>query len=125
MISITTQGDLSKTVARLQKLKNIKFMSILDSYGQKGVTELANATPKRTGKTAASWTYRVVKNGDQYEIQWANTNTNRGVNIAIILQYGHGTRQGGYVRGIDYINPVLKDIFEGLKQDLIKEVSEL
>lgn len=125
MISIETKGDLSKMIKKLEKLRKAKFLSILEKYGKIGVSELANATPKRSGRTAASWSYTVVQNGDTYEIQWSNSNVNRGVNIAIIIQMGHGTRQGGYVQGIDYINPVTSKIFEQLKQEIAREVSNL
>lgn len=95
---------------------------ILNKYGQKGVDLLRQATPKRTGKTAASWSYEISETKGRYEIVWLNSNINKGVNIALIIQYGHGTRQGAYVKGVDYINPVLQDVFEEMAEDLWKEV---
>mgnify|MGYP000450034768 FL=1 len=85
---------------------------LLDRYGQEGVEALAKATPKDTGKTAASWSYTVTKGKETITITWRNSNIVDGVPIAVILQYGHGTRNGGYVEGVDYINPAMRPIFE-------------
>ena len=93
-------------------------------YGQRGVNALAAATPKDTGLTAASWYYEVERTDNDLAIYWKNSNTNNGVNIAVILQYGHGTNGGGYVRGIDYINPALRPIFEEIANDVWEEVTE-
>nr|DAH12804.1 MAG TPA: type I neck protein [Caudoviricetes sp.] len=98
--------------------------SILHQYGQMGVDALAAATPKDTGKTAGSWYYDIGIDTNGLKITWRNSNENKGVNIAIILQYGHGTRNGGYVKGIDYINPALKSVFSDLADAIWTEVNE-
>lgn len=117
-------GSFDRTRIYLKRLSNnnAAIMSILTKYGEKGVRQLKEATPKKTGTTAESWTYRIDKRSDGYDLQFINTNVNNGVNIAVILQYGHGTNYGGYVQGIDYINPVIEPIFkeidEAIKQEL-------
>ena len=122
MIVIKQKGDFKKTEAFLNRAQKLKLSSILDRYGRAGVNALAAATPKDTGKTASSWTYEVKVKSGTSSITWSNTNVNKGVNIAVILQYGHGTRNGGYVKGIDYINPALRPIFDKIANTAWKEV---
>jgi len=122
MIVIKQKGDFKKTEAFLNRAQKLKLSSILDHYGRAGVNALAAATPKDTGKTASSWTYEVKVQSGTSSITWSNTNVNKGVNIAVILQYGHGTRNGGYVKGIDYINPALRPIFDEIANTAWKEV---
>lgn len=100
--------------------------TILDKYGRKGVEALREATPKDTGKTADSWKYDIIKDTDgQYQIVWSNTNVvNDWANIAILLQYGHATRNGGFVKGIDYINPAIEKVFQGMANDAWEEVRQ-
>ena len=122
MIRVESRGDFTKTINFLKRpFKNTR--SILAKYGQIGVDNLAEATPKNSGATAASWYYVIKKESNGYSLNFMNSNENNGVNIAIILQYGHGTGWGGYVYGVDYINPVLKKLFEDMSNDLAKEVS--
>ena len=122
MIVIKQKGDFKKTESFLNRAQQVKIKQILDNYGKLGVQALANATPKDTGKTANSWSYEVsVKDGGS-SITWSNSNTNKGVNIAVLLQYGHGTRNGGYVKGRDYINPALQPIFDEIANTAWKEV---
>lgn len=122
---ITIQGDYSKTNRFLNKLKSFQIRKVLDKYGQKGVDALASATPVKTGLTSRSWTYAIESNGETHTIYWTNTNENRGVNIALILQYGHGTGRGGYVSGRDYINPAIQPIFDAIVEEAWKELSSL
>lgn len=122
-VVVTQHGDLKKTEKFLKKMESGDYTKILSKYGEQGVQALASATPKETGKTAASWTYDIVASNDVYEIVFSNTNINKGVNIAIILQYGHGTRTGGYVTGIDYINPAVKPVFDEMANAAWKEVN--
>lgn len=112
-------GDLEKY---LQKMVDDQIFDILDSYGEKGVGALRNATPVETSETANSWAYRKVKTGSGYALEFHNTHINDGVNIAVILQYGHGTGTGGYVAGRDYINPVAQPVFDEIADALTKEV---
>lgn len=123
MISVTTKGDFKNTEKFLDRAKRINLRNVLNRYGEIGVNALAAATPIDTGKTASSWGYYLEISDESSSIIWTNSNVNKGVNIAIILQYGHGTRNGGYVRGRDYINPALAPIFEDLASDAWKEVT--
>lgn len=125
MIKITQSGSFDKTTKFLEAMQKGKLFASLSRYGQIGVNALANATPKESGKTASSWTYEITDSGGSYTIQWLNTNTNRGVNIAIILQYGHGTGTGGYAQGRDYINPAMRPIFDRIAQEAWREVTSL
>lgn len=116
-------GSFSKTFDFLRRASRVDVEKVLNKYGQVGVELLSSATPVRTGKTAASWSYEIVKERGKYTIFWTNSNVNKGVNIALILQTGHGTKNGGYVSGIDYINPALEPMFKALANDAWKEVT--
>lgn len=124
MITFTQKGNYSKTRRFLEKLKNFKLSS-LDSYGKQGVTALSSATPVDTGLTAKSWTYRITQTKSEFRISFHNTNIQNGVPIAIILQYGHATRNGGWVQGRDYINPAIRPVFDKLADSAWKEVTRL
>lgn len=106
------KGDWKKTRKFLKRCSDLDLDDVLNLYGQEGVDALAKATPKDTGKTAASWSYEVTKGRESIVITWKNSNIVDGVPIAVILQYGHGTRNGGYVEGVDYINPAMRPVFE-------------
>lgn len=125
MISISQKGDFSKLTGFLEKLKNVVKIGDLDKYGREGVAALSAATPKDSGLTANSWYYEIKHEKDSVSISFLNSNINNGVPIAIILQYGHGTRNGGYVEGIDYINPVIQPIFNRIAEDAWKEVTKI
>lgn len=125
MITIKHHGNFKRTEGMFKRMSKFEIRSILNKYGDKGVAALAAATPKDTGLTASSWEYQVSKTGTGYSITWNNTNVNNGVNIALILQLGHGTGTGGYVQGVDYINPALASIFEQLADEAWQEVSKV
>ena len=110
VIIFKQKGDWKKSRKFLKQCSELDLDAILDQYGREGVEALAKATPKATGKTAASWSYGVTKGKDRITITWRNANIVDG--IAVILQYGHATRNGGYVEGVDYINPAMRPIFE-------------
>lgn len=122
IIVFRQKGNFEKTTKFLKGVRTGKLDAILDQYGQKGVEALAKATPKDTGKTAASWYYTIHRGKDSITLTWSNTNIVDGVPIAVILQYGHGTRNGGYVEGTDYINPALKPIFDEIADRAWEEV---
>lgn len=123
MIVLKNKGDFSKTTNFLKRITKLDYKSILSKYGKMGVDALAKATPIDTGLTASSWSYEIVEDDGGATIYWKNSNVVKGVSIAVILQYGHGTGTGGYVEGIDYINPPLRSIFEGIADDAWKEVT--
>ena len=125
MIAIKAKGDFSNAEGFLKNVRTALRNRKLEKYGQMGVDALAAATPKRTGLTAASWTYRIEQTADSASIIWTNTNRNKGEMIAILLQYGHGTGTGGYVEGIDYINPAIQPVFDKIANDAWEEVTRL
>lgn len=115
-------GNFTKTTKYLENVSKALQNANFDKYGKKGVEALRAATPKDTGKTSQSWEYDIEKSNEYVSIKWRNTNVQNGVNIAVILQYGHGTKNGGYVKGIDYINPAMRPIFEQLAKEAWEEV---
>ena len=124
MISFKHKGDFSNTTKYFKKTKNVIKNISFDKYGEAGVEALKSATPYDTGLTASSWYYKVSKNNERVRIGLYNSNIQNGVPIAIILQYGHATRGGGYVEGKDYINPAVKDVFDEILNNAWKEVIE-
>lgn len=125
MISFRQKGDFSKLTRYLQKVKKTVKASDLDKYGREGVAALASATPVDSGETANSWRYEITVTKNSASIAFYNTNIQNGVPVAIILQYGHGTRNGGWVEGIDYINPAIQPIFNRITEDAWREVTSL
>ena len=125
MIGFRIKGDFSKTMRRLERLKTANLLGNLDKYGREGVAALASATPVDTGLTASSWYYKIERAEDSVSLIFCNSNVQNGVPIAIILQYGHGTRNGGWVQGRDYINPAIQPIFDKLAKDAWREVTKL
>lgn len=122
IISFRQRGDYQKTDRFLHGLIEHHYEAKLEKYGKLGVEALAAATPKDTGKTASSWTYEIVEEDGRLSVNWHNTNVERGIKIAVILQYGHATRNGGWVEGVDYINPAMRPIFERMANEAWKEV---
>lgn len=122
MIEFSSKGDWSRTNSFLEKALEVIKFGELDRYGKRGVDALANATPKDTGKTAASWSYRIIHEKNSTRIEWLNSNKNKGVLIAILIQYGHGLQNGVFVEGVDYINPALRPVFDSIAEDAWKEL---
>lgn len=125
MITFRQKGDFSKLSKFMEKAKEIVNISCLDKYGQEGVEALSSATPKDTGTTARSWRYEIERRNGSVALVFKNTNIQNGVPIAIILQYGHATRNGGWVQGRDYINPAIQPIFDKIADEAWKEVRNL
>ena len=125
MISFRQKGDFSKLSRYFERVKEAAKIDVLDRYGQEGVAALASATPVDSGKTANSWYYEIKRQNGSVSIVFKNSHINKGVNIAIILQYGHGTGTGGWVQGRDYINPAIQPIFDKIADDAWKEVTKL
>ena len=125
MISFRQKGDFSKTKKFLTNAERaIKNMN-LDKFGKEGVAALSSATPIDSGKTSSSWYYDIKRSNGAIKIIFCNSNINKGVPIAIILQYGHGTRNGGWVQGRDYINPAIQPIFDKIADDAWREVTKI
>lgn len=125
MITFRQKGDFSKVTRYFEKLKETAKLGVLDKYGREGVAALASATPTDTGKTASSWSYTIERQNGSVAIVFENSNINKGVPIAIILQYGHGTGTGGWVQGRDYINPAIQPIFDKMADEAWKEVTKI
>lgn len=122
MITFTQKGDFSKLDSYFNRLKEIFKNSDLDSYGRQGVEALSAATPYDTGNTAGSWYYKIIRQDGLISLEFYNSNVNKGVPIAVVLQYGHGTGTGGWVEGRDYINPAIQPIFDDILNNMQKEV---
>lgn len=125
IIRFTHKGDFSKTTNFLERAKRTVRVSNLDKYAKKGVEALASATPVDTGLTAGSWSYEIINKNGSIVINFNNSNVNKGVPIAIIIQYGHATGSGGWVEGRDYINPTIQPIFDEMVNDIWREVTKL
>ena len=125
MIKFNHKGDFSKLTGFLEKAKNVVRAGDLDKYGRRGVDALAAATPVDSGLTANSWYYEIENKNGSAKITFHNSNIQNGVPIAILLQYGHGTRNGGWVEGRDYINPAIQPVFDDIANDAWKEVTKL
>lgn len=123
MIKIKQSGNFNNTERFFKRAQKMDFFRNLEKYAREGVTALASATPVDSGTTAASWGYEIQKRHGKVSIYWTNSNINNGVPIAVILQYGHGTNNGGYVQGRDYINPAIRPIFDKIAENAWKEVT--
>lgn len=124
MLGFSSSGDYKKTIKSLERMTDLDLMSRLSYYGEMGVMALAGNTPVDTGATAQSWSYRVIKDAVSARVEWYNTNAPYGTSVAILIQFGHGTGTGGYVSGIDYINPAMAPVFTRMADDLWKEVTK-
>ena len=125
MIRFRQKGDFSKLTRFLERAKEVVRVGDLDKYGREGVSALASATPVDSGLTAKSWRYEITNKQGSAKITFYNSNIQNGVPIAIILQYGHGTRNGGWVQGRDYINPAIQPIFDKIVNEAWREVTKL
>lgn len=123
MIKIEHHGNLDKTVGWLKRIQQRRIFKDLDKFGVRGVQALEEATPKDTGKTATSWSYEITQTDREVKISYCNSNVvDEWCNVAIIIQYGHATGTGGWVEGIDYINPALRPVFQKIADEVWEEV---
>ncbi len=125
MITFRQKGDFSKLTRFLERAKETVRLGDLDKYGRQGVAALSSATPIDSGLTAESWYYEIENKKGSATITFYNSNVQNGVPIAIVLQYGHGTRNGGWVQGRDYINPAIQPIFDEIVNEAWREVTKL
>ena len=122
-ITVRSKGSFKNTENFFTKLITRRYAKVLAKYGEMGVQLLSANTPVDTGKTASSWSYEVIDDDQGISVIWSNSNVEKGwANVALLLQYGHATGTGGYVRGIDYINPALKPVFDELAEAAWTEV---
>lgn len=124
MIKLKQTGDFKNTEKFFHKIGEGDYLKGLEYFGEAGVKALMEATPKATGRTAASWSYSIEKNKDGVVLSWNNSNIQNGVNVAAVIQYGHGMPSGYYVEGIDYINPALKPLFDLIGKRIWEEVTD-
>ena len=123
MITLTSSGSFSNLERFLNKAENLDIRSVLEAGGKMGVDALSNATPVDSGLARTSWSYEVQITADGYSLVWTNDNVENGFPVVIMLQYGHGTGTGGYVRGRDFINPAIKPVFDKIANDIWKAVT--
>lgn len=123
VVQMSEKGDFKKTFRFLKAMQEKKFLSNLNKYGERGVQLLSENTPRDTGLTASSWYYKIEDDGETLTLTWCNSNVKKDYfNVALMLQYGHATKNGGWVEGIDYINPALKPLFDEMEKDIWEEV---
>lgn len=125
MITISHKGNFGKLDKFFRGVITSDYVNVLERYGQEGVRVLTDATPVDSGETARSWDYEIRHYAGGASITWTNSHIEDGVPIAILLQYGHATRNGGYVHGRDFINPALKPVFDKIAKDLWQEVTKI
>jgi hypothetical protein len=123
MIKAKTSGDFKDTTKFLKFMQSGKLYDNLERYGYKGVDALSSATPRDTGKAAESWGFQTGHTSGVYAVSWYNTDIEDGCNVAVFIQYGHGTGTGGYVPGIDYINPAIRPVFDMAVNDIWRRVT--
>ena len=123
-ISVVQVGNFSKTKKALSSCTTEDLKKILSKYGKKGVELLASATPKDTGRTAASWSYEIVNDSRGASLYFKNSSFVGNTPIVVLIRYGHATRNGGYVVGNDFITPLMKKEFQKMADDIWKEVTK-
>lgn len=125
MIGFKSKGDYSKAKAKIEDMNRVASEMNLDRYGREGVQALQEATPKKTGLTASSWEYKIIKSKNGARIEFHNTNTtDYGLPIVFLLTYGHMTKGGWYVEGLDFINPALRPVFEEIAKKAERELNK-
>ena len=124
LIKIKHKGNFNKTEKFFNRVLKREYLNILGNYGEMGVLALRNATPSESGKTADSWDFGIEEGKGMVTLYWTNSNENQGANIAILLIYGHGLQNGGYVQGVDFVNPAMRPIFEKIANECWKEVTK-
>lgn len=126
-IKVTTKKDeWSRTEKWLTKHKTFnQIESILEKYGREGIAALAAATPIDSGETASSWEYKTNWEKDSISLEFVNNSkTSTGIPIVILLHYGHGNGRGAYIKGRDFINPIVQPIFDKIVDEVWKEIVE-
>lgn len=123
-IVVRSKGSFKKTFGFFKRTRDLKTIRNLGKFGQEGAAALAAATPERTGTTAESWGYVATYKNGSANLSWTNSNVNEGYNIAELIQYGHGTGTGGWVEGVDYINPAIEPVMDKIADEVWNEVSK-
>lgn len=122
-ISFTTKGDFDNVTRWLKEKSNNDIFKELDSVARDGTSKLSSATPRNTGETASGWDSKITKKGDVAEIAWTNhAHPEAGINIAKIIELGHGTGTGGYVPPIPYIKNAMEPVWKNMENKVTKEL---
>lgn len=124
MLGVTTSGSFKNTDAFFKRMQSSDIQKTVKKYGVKGMDALSNATPEDTGETAKSWKYEVTKKPGEITIGWHNTHEEKGLPIAILVQYGHATRDGGYIPGRDFVNPAMRPVFDQISDEVWRQVTK-
>jgi hypothetical protein len=125
MVSLSSSGSFKKTEQFLKAMTKLPstISSVMHQCGKEGVEALKNETPRDSGRVASSWDYEVFIKDGRYSLTWTNNDIEEGFPVAIMLQYGYATGTGGYVQGVDYINPTLRPIFDRIRDKVWKAVT--
>ena len=126
MIKLSTSGSLTQTTKFLRRMQQREYLKPLAKFGARGVEALRSATPEDSGATAEGWSYEIIERPGYFSIQWLNSHTEEPghIPVAVLIQYGHGTRTGGYVQGRDFINPAIRPVFDQIAADMWREVTK-
>ena len=124
IITIKTTGSTKNVEGFFKRTKQRNFVDILEYYAQQGLEALALETPVDTGVTAASWGYEITQEEGRITLSFTNSATagDSSIPLVLLIEYGHATRNGGYVAPYDFINPVTKELFEHIADVIWKEV---
>lgn len=123
-IQVSTKGSLSKTEHYLRRLNTLNFTDIFNKYGALGVTALANATPIESGLSSLSWYYEIEKKGPYQRLRWHNSDVQEGIPIVVLIEYGHGTRNGGIVQAHPFIMEAISPVIQQAVDEIWKEVTK-
>ena len=123
-ITVLSKGSFRKTNSFLERAREKMHIGILNDYGRMGVEALKNGTPRDTGETADSWYFTIDRDKNGATITWHNDNIVDGANVALLIQYGHATTSGTFVEGIDYINPIMKPVFDKIAEEAWEELNK-
>ena len=122
-ITFETKGDFKFTMKFLRKVSSKMFYKKLEEYAKEGVEALQNATPKKTGDLSLRYFYEIEVGMDSTTITWHNDKMINGNSLVLMLNYGHGTMNGGWVNGLDFIDPAMAPVFEKMAENLWKEAT--
>lgn len=124
-ITFESKGDFNKTRAWLSKVVNHAPVDTLRQIAREGEQTLSANTPRDTGETASGWMSEITSKGSNSEIAWMNkAHPEARVNIAKIIDQGHGTGTGGYVPPRPYIQRSMESVWKTASDRLAKELTD-
>lgn len=124
IIKVKHKGSFKHFERFSHRVLHQDYLDILKVYADQGLQALRDATPENTGATADAWDYVIETGNGMTSLSYTNSHEENGLNVVILLVYGHGTRNGGYVQGIDFVSPALEPIFRDLADAMWKEVTK-